>query len=48
MSELFVLLVAHVTLFLASEKLSSFTTGQTFYVDGGQSLSSGMWANAKL
>ncbi len=40
--------VAHVTLLLASDKASAFTTGQTFYVDGGQSLSSGLWANAKL
>jgi NAD(P)-dependent dehydrogenase (short-subunit alcohol dehydrogenase family) len=39
--------VAHVALFLAAEA-SAFTTGQTFYVDGGQSLSSGLWANSKL
>ena len=40
--------VAHVTLFLASDRASAFTTGQTFYVDGGQSLSCGLWANSKL
>jgi citronellol/citronellal dehydrogenase len=40
--------VGYITLFLASELASGFTTGQTFYVDGGQSLSSGLWMNAKL
>jgi NAD(P)-dependent dehydrogenase (short-subunit alcohol dehydrogenase family) len=39
--------VANVTLFLAGDA-SAYTTGQTFYVDGGQSLSSGLWATSKL
>ncbi len=36
--------VSHVTLLLASQKLSAFTTGQTWYVDGGQSLTAPPWA----
>ena len=40
--------VTNLCLFVASEKCSAYTTGQTFYVDGGQSLSSGPWAIAKL
>lgn len=40
--------VTDLTLFVASNRASGYTTGQTFYVDGGQSLSSGLWANAKL
>jgi len=31
--------VAYLITFLASEKLSGFITGQTYYIDGGQSLS---------
>ena len=41
--------VANLTIFVASDKTSAFITGQTYYIDGGQSLSSyGSWAASKL
>jgi citronellol/citronellal dehydrogenase len=42
--------VTHLACFLASKKAASFITGQTYYVDGGQSLGREMWSlpSAKL
>lgn len=42
--------VAHLILFLASPETAGFITGQTYYVDGGQSLYGDLMAelNAKL
>lgn len=36
--------VSHLTMFLASEKTAGFITGQTYYVDGGQSIGSDIFA----
>ena len=36
--------IAFMTCFLASKSASSFITGQTFYVDGGHSISNNGWA----
>jgi NAD(P)-dependent dehydrogenase (short-subunit alcohol dehydrogenase family) len=40
--------VSHLVCFLASPKASSFITGQTYYVDGGQSLGREIWSLPKL
>jgi citronellol/citronellal dehydrogenase len=40
--------VAHLVCFLASPKSAGFITGQTYYVDGGQSLGREMWSLPKL
>jgi citronellol/citronellal dehydrogenase len=38
---------ADLVLFLASDKAASFITGQTVYIDGGQSLSGDLWTQAR-
>lgn len=40
--------VAHLALFLASSHAAGFVTGQTYYVDGGQSLGREIFALPKL
>lgn len=40
--------VCHLALFLASNKTAGFITGQTYYVDGGQSIGSDIFAIPKL
>jgi len=40
--------VTHLVCFLASPKASSYITGQTYYVDGGQSLGKEIWSMPKL
>jgi citronellol/citronellal dehydrogenase len=38
---------ADIVLFLASDNAASFITGQTVYIDGGQSLSGDLWTQAR-